>query len=56
MASLDAAYPTVALVETKHTKDIRGCIYQTTKTLVINKPKNALPDAWALHSGTRHQE
>jgi hypothetical protein len=48
MASLDAAYPTVALVETKHTKDIRGCIYQTTKTLVISKSKNALPDAWVF--------
>ena len=53
MASLDAAYPTVALVETKRTKDIRGCIYQTTKTLVINKPKNALPDAWTHYTTVR---
>ena len=53
MASLDAAYPTVALVETKHTKGIRGCIYQTTKTLVISKSKNALPDAWAYYTTVR---
>jgi len=38
-----AAYPTVVLVETKRTKVIRGCIYQTTKTLVISKSKNACP-------------
>ena len=49
------AYPTVALVETKHTKGICGCIYQTTKTLAVNKPKNTLPDAWVLHGSARHQ-
>ena len=47
-----AAYPTVALVETKHTKGIRGCIYQTTKTLVSNKQKNACPTLGRLHNGT----
>ena len=55
MVSLDAAYPTVALVETKHTKDIRGCIYQTTKTLVISKSKNARPTLGLLNGCTRHQ-